>query len=126
MRIYVSHKRLSNFEKDLYEPLKNSEIAKGNQLILPHDNNPQSFNVKDLFKNGEVDVVIAEVSYPATGQGIELAWAEEFGIPIICVYKSGADISGSLKFITDKFIEYSDMNDLTKQLTNYLSMIHNS
>ena|SRR5688572_23031928 len=116
MKIYVSHKRASNFEKDLYEPLKASKLAEENQFIFPHDNNPEPFNVKGLFKNKEVDLVIAEVSFPATGQGIELAWAQQYGVPIICIYKKGSDISGSLKFLTDDFIEYQDMEDLTNKL----------
>jgi hypothetical protein len=61
-------------------------------------------------------MVLAEVSNPATGQGIELAWANANNIPIVCVFKKGADISGSLKFITDKIIEYENSNDMIEKI----------
>lgn len=119
MRIYVSHKRRSDFETNIYQPLKNSLLAKHHEFVLPHEgaNKDKSFNTKDLLKHKECDLVLAEVSEAATGQGIELAWANVYGVPIMCMYKNGSDISGSLKFLTDTFIEYKDSDDLINKLT---------
>jgi len=38
-------------------------------------------------------------------------------ISIVCIYKASTDIFGSLKFITDKFIEYKNSKDLINKLT---------
>ena len=59
--------------------------------------------------NKKCDFVLAEVSFPATGQGIELGWADVAEIPIICISKKDHKIAGSLKVISDKFIEYTDL-----------------
>jgi hypothetical protein len=123
MKIYVSHKRRSNFETVLYNPLKNSVFAKEHTFVFPHENNPESFNAKELLANKKIDLVLAEVSEPATGQGIELAWAQQFDVPIICFYKSGSDISGSLKFLTDNFISYSDTDDMIKQIEEFIKTL---
>src|SRR6185437_3604843 len=112
MKIYVSHRRNSEFKKDLYDPLKQSDLANIHNFILPHDNNPQSFDAKELLQNKKCDLVLAEVSYPATGQGIELGWANVFEIPIMCIYKEGSDISGSLKFICKDFLAYRNSEDM--------------
>lgn len=87
------------------------------EFILPHKDTNASFNAKELFEKKECDLIIAEVSESATGQGIELGFASMYNIPIICIYKTGSDISGSLKFITDRFIEYTDKNDMMNKLS---------
>jgi hypothetical protein len=123
MKIYVSHKRRSNFETIIYNPIKNSTLVKEHTFIFPHEDNPESFNAKELFANKKVDLVLAEVSEPATGQGIELAWAKQFDIPIICFYKSGSDISGSLKFLTNNFIEYDNKDTMIAKITEIVNAL---
>ncbi len=54
------------------------------------------------------DLVIAEVSLPATGLGIELGWADYSNTPILCIYEKGSKFSSFLKFITNNFIEYDN------------------
>ena len=111
MKIYVGHSKSFDFQKDLYNPIKRSSLAGEHTFIFPHEQNTALFDSKELFQNG-CDLVIAEVSYPATGLGIELGWADMLGIPVVCIYKSGEKISGSLKSITNIFLEYSDTEDL--------------
>lgn len=120
MKIYISHKRKANFIDELYEPLKKSDLAREHDFIFPHDDN-RPFDSTDIVTNKKVDLIVAEVSYPATGQGIELGWAFLKEIPVICVYKKGADIAGSLKSITDKFIEYNNSDDLIKKLSRTIN-----
>jgi len=79
---------------------------------LPHEK--QFLNIKSVIE--ESDLVIVEATYPSTGQGIELVWAYEAKIPIICVYKITTKISDSLRIVTDKFIEYENTEDLLRKL----------
>ena len=123
MNIYVSHKRRSDFETSLYNPLKDSVLAQKYTFVFPHENNPQSFNVKELLKNKKIDLVLAEVSEPATGQGIELAWVAEFNVPIVCFYKDGSDISGSLHFLTENFISYGSNEDMINKIDDFTNKI---
>ena len=68
----------------------------------------------------EFDFVIAEVSYPSTGQGIELGWANTENIPIICIYTQGSTISNSLHVITELIFPYLNTLDMIKILENNL------
>lgn len=116
MKIYVSHLRRGNYESELYQPILSSKIAKNNTFIFPHAVNQKPFNTRELFEKKGCDVVLAEISSPATGQGIELGWAHLLGIPIYCAYKKGSDVSGSAVMIASRTIEYQDSVDLLTQL----------
>ncbi len=120
MKIYIGHSKQFDYIKNLYEPIRKSHLNSENEIVLPHENSDKSFSSKDFLKT--CDVMIAEVSYPATGLGIELGWANCFECPIICLYKKGSKISSSLKTITNKFLEYKDEKEmillLNKELKN--------
>lgn len=111
MKIYVAHPKKIDFKKELYEPIRQSSLNSKHTFILPHENSNESFNSKEYLKN-EVDLMIVEVSLAATGLGIELGWADIYNVPIICVYKAGSKIAGSLKVISKNFVEYSDSKEL--------------
>jgi hypothetical protein len=117
MKIYIGHSKNFDFKTELYEPLKQSELASLHELIFPHETD-QVINSKDIIKN--CDLMIAEVSFPATGLGIELGWANCFERPIICIYKTGSKISGSLKVVSNTFIEYSNEAELVNKLKEVL------
>ena len=93
MKIYIAHSTKYNFKEDLYAPIRNSELNSNYDFILPHENSDGQFNSKDLFETG-CDLLIAEVSLPSIGMGIELGWANMKNIPIICFYKKGSQVSG--------------------------------
>lgn len=119
MKIYLSHNRAGDFRNDLYAPLTNG--LPGHEWVFPHENNDLPFDSKKLFRNKECDVVLAEVSEPSTGQGIELGWADCIDIPIICCSKTGSRISQSLYAVTDRFLEYDTVDDLISKLRAQLS-----
>jgi hypothetical protein len=55
--------------------------------------------------------------------GIELGWADMLKIPIVCIYRKGCTISGSLKAITNTFIEYIDHTSLITQIEKIIKNI---
>lgn len=113
--IYIGHSRGFDYEKELYEPVRQLQLGSDVQIILPHENGATGASTKELFQNG-CDLFIAEVSYPATGLGIELGYADMLHVPIVCLSKSGLKISGSLKRLTNRFVEYVDSEDLKEKL----------
>lgn len=113
MKIYVGHSSEINFGEELYEPLRNSDLAEKHELVFPHEDSDELFDSRDFLEN-ECDLFIAEVSQPSTGLGIELGWADQFGVPIICLYRESSSPSSSLKAVTDDFREYSDSGELVK------------
>lgn len=119
MKIYVGHAKSFDFENELYLPIKNSSLSKDHQIILPHEKGATPFPSKELFKTG-CDLMIAEVSQPSTGLGIEIGWADVLNVPIVCVYRKGAKIAGSLKIITQDFIEYDSPLELPDLLLGFL------
>lgn len=119
MKIYVSHSSEYDYIDKIYNPIKNSNLSKKNTFILPHES--KIINTKDVISSS--DLVIAEVSLPSTGQGIELGWASYSKTPIVCIYEKGAKISSSLKFITDKFIEYENTEDMIEKIKEFINTI---
>ena len=104
-KIYLSHSTNFDFKEELYKPLKK---LKEFELILPHEKSEKPKSSKNVIKT--CSALIAEVSYPSLGVGIEIGWADSFGIPIIFIFKKGSKISSSLKIISNKFIEYDKID----------------
>lgn len=119
MKIYFCHSRDFDYKNDLYRPIRESVLNTQREIIFPHEDDFSTIKTKDVIKT--CDVVFAEVSFPATGLGIELGWADTYAVPIVCFNKIGVKVSGSLKFITTNFIEYSSANDLVKNIENFLN-----
>ncbi len=110
MKIYVTHSTSFDFKNELYKPLRESELNDLYEIILPHENSEEPFSSKEFIPT--CDIILAEVSYPSTGQGIELGWADKAGKKIICFYKSGTKYSSSLKVISEIFFEYDNVESL--------------
>jgi hypothetical protein len=118
MNIYISHSSGYDYENEVYAPIKESELATIHTFFLPHE--PENINIDAKDELKQTDALVAEVSLPSTGQGIELAQANAAGVPIICFFKTGSKPSSSLRFVTDKTIEYTDMHDLLAKLQTEL------
>lgn len=118
MKIYVSHSREFDYVNELYAKIKESDINKHYQFIFPHENG-KVINSKEEIKN--CDLILAEVSFPSTGQGIELGWGDLQNIPIICICKENYKASGSLGFITTQLRFYSDLNDMIIKISELIA-----
>ncbi len=118
MKIYISHSSKYDYTSKIYNPIKNSNLIQSNIFFLPHEAENKIRNTKEIISN--YDLVIAEVSLPTTGQGIELGWADYAKTPILCIYEKGTQISSALKFITNQFIEYESTEDMVKKLSDYI------
>lgn len=104
----------------MYEELQKSALNLKHEIFFPHINN-RNINTVEIIKNCKF--FIAEVSLASTGLGIEIGIAISKDIPVICVYKKGSNPSGALKFISNEFIEYADLNDMRKQLEKFFNTI---
>jgi hypothetical protein len=117
MKIYVSHRRGMKNQDLFYKSLQGNRY---HDFVLPHLTSQEAYPSKELFQNKECDLVLAEVSEPSTGQGIELGWANAYGLKIICISQDNASSANSLKLICDTHIKYSDLNDLGSKLEEAL------
>ncbi len=122
MKIFVPHSSNFDFMNELYLPLRNSLLNGLHEFILPQENKHEVIT-RELIK--DCDIVLAEVSYPSTGQGIELGWASMLNVPIACIYKEGLKYSPALRYITDIFIDYKSPNDMIEKITEILKTFNN-
>lgn len=120
MKIYIAHSTGFDFHNELYKVIRGSDLNSKHEFILPHEDSQVQFSSRDFFKNKSVDLVIAEVSFPSIGMGIELGWADSFRIKIAAIYRSGSKVSGSIRSVTDTLVEYGD-SDLVDKLEVVLS-----
>jgi hypothetical protein len=118
MKIYLSHSSGYDYKTEFYDPLKSSVLAREHQILFPHDTENAGMHSKNLITQS--DLVIAEVSYASTGQGIELGWADDSDISILCIHKKETKVSSTLRHITNEFIEYEDPGDMIVKLTDRL------
>lgn len=109
-RIYVAHSKDIDYLNDLYAPLKNADFLSDYELLLPHELSDISYNTRGFYER--IDLMIAEVSKPATGLGIELGWAFDDQKPVYCIYRTGSKVSSSVRSITDKIYEYQDVDEM--------------
>ena len=113
MKLYVSHSSGFDYVNELYIPLRRT-FADEHELILPHESSNTGFNTKEIIPT--CDVLLAEVSYPSTGQGIEMGWADASNVPIVCLYRSGAKPSSAIKFISNHIFEYCSPGDMIEEI----------
>lgn len=109
MRIYVSHpSSIPDYSAELYTPLT-AALAE-HELMLPHLASVEPLNSWESIR--QADLVIAEVSEPSTGQGIELGWADGAAVPIVAIYRADSKPSSSIKLVAKKLASYQDVEDL--------------
>lgn len=107
-----------NYEKKLYQPLRSSSLNKNHNFILPHEFQINPIHSRDLIINA--DLILAEVSHPSTGLGIELGWANAAGRQILCLHQHQTTASLAIKTICSEFISYQDSSDLIEQLITWV------
>lgn len=118
MNIYISHSTSFDYERELYLPLKNSPLYSLHHITLPHERSSEPFSTKNYLAT--CDLVIAECSYPSTGQGIELGWADILNVPIIAMYRMNRNISSSISRVTKVILSYSHIADAIIQIEDRL------
>ncbi|MDP3770651.1 MAG: hypothetical protein Q8R40_07045 [bacterium] len=121
MKVYLSHASRFDYAKDLYAPIKKSVLFLSHIFILPHDAAVTSQNSKEII--AQSDVIIAETSYPSTGQGIELGWANAFSKPIFCICKKGICGSSSLISVCTSSAEYETEKELMHEIVTFLDSL---
>lgn len=122
MKIYVGHSSGFDFKTELYLPIRNSDLNKHHEIVLPHENSEEPFDSRTYLRSA--DVMVAEVSFPSTGLGIELGWADSNDVPILLVYREGMKISRSLSVVSEHLVSYSDTDQLITAIDSFLHSIN--
>lgn len=109
MLIYFSHSKTA---RGLYHALEHGNFENC-EFVLPHKESDEPYPTKELFESGKCDLVLADVTYRATGQGIELGWASIMGVPIVCVHHYKSKPSRSLSLLTSVILPYTEFTEFT-------------
>lgn len=117
MKIYVGHSTDLDYREKLYQPLKGSSLAQDQELVFPHESE-EFFDSKSFLKQ-EADLMVAEVSKPSIGLGIEIGWAENFEVPLICLHRENVDPSSSLSAVAEKVENYEDQDEMITKLKEF-------
>ena len=117
MKIFLAHASSFDFKDKLYKPLRESELNNLHEIFLPQETDKEVIT-KDII--GTCGLVIADVSHPSTGMGIELGWANVQNVPIVCIYEKGSTPSSALTYICDKFLMYTDHENMIEDITGVL------
>lgn len=113
MKIFVAHSSKFDFKNKLYAPLRGSALNTEHQILLP-----QEGEIKEITREmiSGCDAVVAEVSAPSLGAGIEIGWADAAGVPVIALYEKDAHPSFSIdNAVTDRFA-YGNADDMLEKL----------
>ena len=121
MKIFVAHATEFPEKEAFYKAIRAAEFNKNHEIVLPQENGEQIPAPREVIQSH--DLIIAEVSTPSNGVGIELGWADVAGIPIICIFREGAKFSGALKNVCNKYLMYTSwenmIEDIDKALKQY-------
>lgn len=123
MKIYVTHSSNFEYQKLLYGPLRSSVLSTEHSLVLPRENEVVVDTKKEVISS---TIIIAEVSRPSTGMGIELGWADAANIPIVCIYAQGTKPSQSLRAISSIFIQYSGSKDMIEKIGTAIAAVRST
>jgi nucleoside 2-deoxyribosyltransferase len=114
MKIYVAHSSNFDFKNKLYMPLRASALNSEHEILLPQEGPIEEITL-DMINT--CDAVVAEVSMPSLGAGIEIGWADAAGVPVIAMYEKDAHPSFSIdNAVSDRF-SYAGPDGMITQLT---------
>lgn len=118
MMIYFGHSSKTEYQEDFYRPFKGSQLSEEHELVFPHDSD-EFFQSKSFLRD-ECDLVVAEVSRASTGLGIELGWAENFDVPVICLHREDSDPSTSLSTVSSNIENYSSVEEMVEKVERFV------
>lgn len=114
MKIYVTHSRSFDFKNKLYVPIRKSRLNSLHEFILPHEESDEPYDSKTLIMCDSLDLLLAEVSYKSTAQGVELGWADSRNTPIALLYDKDLRPSNSLRRVSNLWVPYSNEIELVE------------
>jgi hypothetical protein len=79
LNIYFVHSTKFDYNNLIYKKILSSSICLAHNLMLPMTKEYQNINAKELM--AKADIIIAEVSNPSFGLGLELKWLSKVNKP---------------------------------------------
>jgi len=118
MKIFFAHATDHSFKYDAYKAIRASAINQKHAFTLPQEQGFQPPMPQDIIIAH--DILVAECSFPSTGQGIELGWMHSLKKPVLCLYREDAKPSGSLRNVAHEIGVYKDFDDMIKKIETFI------
>lgn len=99
LKIYFIHSTKFDYNNLIYKQLLSSGTCITQELMLPMSSENKGKYAKDLI--AQADIVIAEVSHPSFGLGLELKWLSKVDKPKLFLSLDNKVPSNYRKYITD-------------------------
>ena len=119
MRVYATCPlTLEREERPVLETVKEALEGLGHEVRIakPLEDPNQIFEI-DMDALNHTDLLVAEVSVPSHGVGVEIAASWFLKFPCICMHKKGAKVSRFVRgFPNAKFLEYETTGDIRTKL----------
>ena len=120
MKLFLAHSSNFDFRNKLYAPLRCSALNSQHEILLPQESEKEEIT-RDMIKS--CDAVVADVSAPSLGAGIEMGWADAFGVPVVIMSEKGSKVSFSVDNVAAKRFEYENPADMLEKLGAALSSL---
>ncbi len=126
MLIYLSVPIIRNRDLELASFLAGLIREAGHQLaspwVLGDDSSidPSEIYRRDVSAVRRSDALIAEVSHPSTGVGMEVMLAILSGKPVLCLYRRGSRVSRMILGAPVRVVEYGSPKELRSAVLSWL------
>ena len=125
-RIYIKFYKdiiqyLNTYGTVLTEHIGQNDITNTGETLL---NDNQIFN-RDISWLRSSDLLISEVSSPSLGVGYEIGLAEQYNIPILCLYKEQSTFSLSAMVSGNQNIlckNYTNLVDIKIHIDSFINI----
>jgi nucleoside 2-deoxyribosyltransferase len=128
LKVYLSVPMIANRSLARARVLERAIISTGNEVSSPWVLGPievssHGVNIFDRDRRGAEtsDAILADVTEPSTGVGMEIMAAYKAGKRVIAVAKSGSKVSRMLLHMDGmRFVEFADDGDLYQKVVALL------
>ncbi len=116
----------------VYQYLCSFIVSKGHEVLSEHVADPQLENGESAMTEQEIfardmallehsSCLIAEVSLPSTGVGYEICSAVQRHVPVLCLYRSGSNVSAMVLGNPHVVLwQYSTLEELDAKVLTFL------
>ncbi|NCN08053.1 hypothetical protein COY29_05020 [Candidatus Woesebacteria bacterium CG_4_10_14_0_2_um_filter_39_14] len=128
LSVYFSAPSAFCSNKILLNKIVKSIESAGGKIILKWFEDKTKLSPRSLFKEAteaikSADIMVAEITYPSTGVGQQIAFALSWKIPVIAIYKKGANNPSRFTIGTPSellsVVEYNENNLKTILVENF-------
>ena len=133
MKVYLSVPMIANRALDRANLMAKAIQDSGHEVTSPwvlgplEGSKPSDLNIFERDKNGveRSDAIVADVTDPSIGVGMEIMAAHKSGKKVVVVVKKGKMTSGMLLHMQPKVtVEYDDESEIYAKLCGVLTKAH--